>query len=95
MPNVHYFGFDFSKFKRMPELSSTKGSGDVYNPVDKPSGTNNHPIGTKEIRALCSCRLNGDIRSMTKYKKITADYSPSCTPPYSVSNGPIRNINSK
>merc|ERR1712131_361891 len=38
MPNVHYFGFDFSKFRRMPELSSTKGSGDVYNPVDKPSG---------------------------------------------------------
>jgi len=37
MPNVHYFGFDFSKFARIPGLSG-KCSGDVYNPVDKPSG---------------------------------------------------------
>merc|ERR1739844_81481 len=37
MPNVHYFGFDFSKFPRIPGLKE-KCSGDVYNPVDKPSG---------------------------------------------------------
>ena len=37
MPNVHYFGFDFSKFSRMPELTG-ECSGEVYNPVDKPSG---------------------------------------------------------
>merc|ERR1719481_2321808 len=51
MPNVHYFGFDFSKFKRMPELSSTKGSGDVYNPVDKPSG---HITSTLSRQSLVS-----------------------------------------
>jgi len=37
MPNVHNFGFDFSKFPRIPGLEG-KGSGDVYHPVDKPSG---------------------------------------------------------
>jgi len=37
MPNVHYFGFDFSKFPRIPGLEG-KMSGDVYAPVDKPSG---------------------------------------------------------
>jgi len=37
MPNVHYFGFDFSKFPRIPGLKE-QCSGDVYNPVDKPSG---------------------------------------------------------
>jgi len=37
MPNVHYFGFDFSKFPRIPGLDG-KCSGDVYHPVDKPSG---------------------------------------------------------
>jgi len=36
-PNVHYFGFDFSKFPRIPGLEG-KMSGDVYLPVDKPSG---------------------------------------------------------
>eukprot|EP00092_Neocalanus_flemingeri_P045093 GFUD01050234.1.p1 GENE.GFUD01050234.1~~GFUD01050234.1.p1 ORF type:complete len:307 (-),score=97.24 GFUD01050234.1:119-1039(-) len=37
MPNVHYFGFDLSKFPRIPGLEG-KCSGDVYLPVDKPSG---------------------------------------------------------
>jgi len=37
MPNVHYFGFDFSKFPKIPELAE-KCSGDVYHLVDKPSG---------------------------------------------------------
>ena len=58
MPNVHYFGFDFSKFKRMPELSSTKGSGDVYNPVDKPSG---HITSTLSRQSLVSKLWDEDI----------------------------------
>lgn len=37
MPNVHYFGFDFSRFPRIPGLAGSK-AGEVYNPVDKPSG---------------------------------------------------------
>ena len=38
MPNVHYFGFDFSKFSALPELASKECSGRVFHPVDKPSG---------------------------------------------------------
>jgi len=50
MPNVHYFGFDFSKFKRLPGLTGTNsGSGEVYNPVDKPSG---HIMSTMSRQSL-------------------------------------------
>ena len=38
MPNVHYFGFDFSKFTRIPGLVGEGAGGQVYSPVDKPSG---------------------------------------------------------
>ena len=38
-PNVHYFGFDFSRFSEIPGLvGEGSGSGEVFNPVDKPSG---------------------------------------------------------
>jgi len=52
MPNVHYFGFDFSKFPRLPGLSE-KCSGDVYNPVDKPSGQ----ITSTLARAMLTSKL--------------------------------------
>merc|ERR1739846_89445 len=52
MPNVHYFGFDFSKFPRIPGLNE-KCSGDVYNPVDKPSGQ----ITSTLARAMLTSKL--------------------------------------
>merc|ERR1711936_646102 len=52
MPSVHYFGFDFSKFPRLPGLSE-KCSGDVYNPVDKPSGQ----ITSTLARAMLTSKL--------------------------------------
>ena len=36
-PNVHYFGFDFSRFSGIPGLTGEE-SGEVFLPVDKPSG---------------------------------------------------------
>jgi len=50
MPNVHYFGFDFSKFKKMPELTG-KCSGEVYNPVDKPSGQITSTLARDNIKS--------------------------------------------
>ena len=52
MPNVHYFGFDFSKFKRIPGLTGTNsGSGEVYNPVDKPSGHITSTLSRQSLKA--------------------------------------------
>ena len=79
MPNVHYFGYDFSKFKRIPGLVDmvslillatsywsigiTRAShwsgmicidiqtGEVYNPVDKPSGQINSTLARRDIRS--------------------------------------------
>lgn len=50
MPNVHYFGFDFSKFKRIPGLLDKTG-GEVYNPVDKPSGHITSTLARQDLRA--------------------------------------------
>ena len=51
MPNVHYFGFDFSKFKKMPDLATSRASGDVYNPVDKPSGHITSTLSRQSLRS--------------------------------------------
>merc|ERR1711988_1403989 len=50
MPNVHYFGFDFSKFKRIPGLLDKTG-GEVYNPVDKPSGHISSALARQDLRS--------------------------------------------
>jgi len=50
MPNVHYFGFDFTRFPRIPGLTG-KGSGEVYAPVDKPSGQIKSTLSRDMIRA--------------------------------------------
>jgi len=57
-PNVHYFGFDFSRFSEIPGLiGEGSGSGEVFNPVDKPSGLikstlSRQASGTEENLAL-------------------------------------------
>ena len=50
MPNVHYFGYDFSKFKKLPELTG-ECSGEVYNPVDKPSGLITSTLARENIQS--------------------------------------------
>jgi len=50
MPNVHYFGFDFSKFPRIPGLTSSK-AGEVYSPVDKPSGQIISTLARADLKA--------------------------------------------
>ena len=49
MPNVHYFGYDFSKFKKIPGLTG-KCSGEVYHPVDKPSGHITSTLSRQSIK---------------------------------------------
>jgi len=50
MPNVHYFGFDFSKFSRIPGLTNSN-AGEVYSPVDKPSGQIRSTLARADIKA--------------------------------------------
>lgn len=50
MPNVHYFGFDFTRFPRIPGLT-TSGTGEVYHPVDKPSGQIRSTLARSDLRA--------------------------------------------
>lgn len=50
MPNVHYFGFDFTRFPRLPGLTSSK-AGEVYHPVDKPSGQIRSTLARADIKA--------------------------------------------
>jgi len=50
MPNVHYFGFDFTRFPRIPGLASSK-AGEVYHPVDKPSGQIRSTLARADIKA--------------------------------------------
>ena len=38
MPNAHYFDFDFTKFPLLQTELNKPGLGDVYLPLDKPSG---------------------------------------------------------
>ena len=64
MPNVHYFGVDFSKFTRIPGLKdSTAGEAKpyslflqtrcpkVYGPVDKPSGQIKSTLGRADLKS--------------------------------------------
>jgi len=48
MPNVHYFGYDFSRFSGIPGLTDSK-AGEVYHPVDKPSGQIKSTLARKDI----------------------------------------------
>lgn len=45
MPNKHYFNIDLSKFQNVGSSST----GDVYLPVDKPSGTISGTLGRKDL----------------------------------------------
>ena len=63
MPNVHYFGFDFSKFQQM-NLNETM-SGDVYFPVENPSGQ----IQSTLSRAKIERNLSDKIRQEMKLRK--------------------------
>jgi len=46
MPNVHYVKFDFSRFPQITGLAASKG--EVYEPLDKPSGTIRSTLVRKE-----------------------------------------------
>merc|ERR1712059_129193 len=52
MPNAHYFNFDFSKFGQLRGQLSKPGLGDVYYPVDKPSGMIVSTLGREQISKL-------------------------------------------
>jgi len=50
MPNVHYFAVDFSKFTRIPGLKDS-AAGEVYGPVDKPSGQIKSTLGRADLKS--------------------------------------------